>query len=155
MEEIMNEREELLSRKQEAFFNRLPGSMFWKMLKINDDNYRKAVEFVSREMRKGEKNSMDKMQRNDLLRSKIPCVSKPDALVVTSGIYDGFSDKEVAEIMQKVKDFNEFNEGNDPWKEHDFGSFVFKERKIFWKIDDLNGEEGYGLVLTIMLAEQY
>jgi hypothetical protein len=59
----------------------------------------------------------------------------------------------------KVKEFSEFNEDNDPWGEHDFGSFFYESQelreKIFWKIDDYNGQEGYNLVLTVMLAEEY
>jgi hypothetical protein len=54
-----------------------------------------------------------------------------------------------------VKEFNTFTEGNDPWHEHDFGSFDYKGEKIFWKIDDYEGNEGYELVMTIMLAEEY
>lgn len=98
---------------------------------------------------------MNKMQRNDLLRNKIPLIAKPDVLVLTSGIYSKFNDSEVASIMENVKNFNNFNPDNDPWKEHDFGSFMFKNEKIFWKIDDHKGKEGYNLVLTIMLAEEY
>lgn len=98
---------------------------------------------------------MDKSLRNDLLRSKIPLIARPDALVMTSGIHNRFSDREIADIMEKVKTFNEFSEENDPWKEHDFGSFVFNGEKIFWKIDNYNGHDGYGLILTVMLASEY
>ena len=55
----------------------------------------------------------------------------------------------------KVKNFDDFNESNDPYGEHDFGSFNHKGEEIFWKIDDYEGMEGYNLVLTIMLAEEY
>lgn len=92
---------------------------------------------------------------NDALRKSIPFITKPNALLLTRGIYDTFNDEEVACILEKVKSFDDFHEDNDPWGEHDFGSFVFKEKKIFWKIDDYQGQEGYGLVLTIMLAEEY
>jgi hypothetical protein len=55
----------------------------------------------------------------------------------------------------KVKNFDDFNEDNDPYGEHDFGSFNHKGEEIFWKIDDYEGEEGWNLVLTVMLAEEY
>ena len=58
-------------------------------------------------------------------------------------------------ILTKVKEFNEFTEDNDPWREHDFGAFEHKGEKLFFKIDDYNGNEGYDLVLTVMLASEY
>ena len=48
-----------------------------------------------------------------------------------------------------------FTEDNDPWHEHDFGAFEYKGEKMFWKIDDYHGNEGYDLVLTVMLASEY
>lgn len=91
---------------------------------------------------------------NDALRAEMPLISKPNLLVMTMGVASLEPD-EVAEIMEKVKNFNDFNEKNDPWREHDFGSFWHKEKKIFWKIDDYAGHEGYNLILTLMLAEEY
>lgn len=38
-------------------------------------------------------------------------------------------------ILIIVKTYNDFNEDNDPWGEHDFGSFEYIGRKFFWKID--------------------
>ncbi|MFA5858430.1 MAG: DUF3768 domain-containing protein [Elusimicrobiota bacterium] len=98
---------------------------------------------------------MNIAERNDLLRASIPCISKPNALLLTRGIYDKFNDDDVAKIMAKVKTFNNFTTDNDPWKEHDFGSFEHNGVKIFWKIDDYAGAEGLQLVLTILLAEEY
>ena len=98
---------------------------------------------------------MNKMQKNDLLRTQIPAISKPNALILTEGVCDSHSESEIAEIMERVKSYNQFDESNDPWKEHDFGCFEFKNRKIFWKIDDYRGYDGYDLILTIMLASEY
>ena len=51
--------------------------------------------------------------------------------------------EDVNSIFVKVRDFAEFNEDNDPYGEHDFGSFTVSDVKIFWKIDyyteDLSG----------------
>lgn len=93
-------------------------------------------------------------QTNDLLRQRIPFILPPDILLITSGIA-AFGSDDVPVILQKVKDFSDFNKDNDPWKNHDFGSFEHKGRKIFWKIDDYAGQEGYNLVLTVFLAEEY
>jgi len=93
-------------------------------------------------------------QTNDQLRQAIPRVLPPNLLVVTCGIAS-LEDQEVAKILQKVKEFDDFDKDNDPWEEHDFGSFQHNGNKIFWKIDNYNGQDGYNLVLTIMLAEEY
>ena len=69
-------------------------------------------------------------------------------------------------IREKVERFNDFTEDNDPYGEHDFGSFTHKGRKIFWKIDCYAPDLKWGSedpadpsrtvrVLTIMLAEEY
>ena len=68
------------------------------------------------------------------------------------------------EIFVKVRDFSEFTVDNDPYGEHDFGSFEAYSHKLFWKIDyyDENLEKWCdplspvcNRVLTIMLAEEY
>ncbi len=100
---------------------------------------------------------MDK-ETNDALRQRIPNVVPPNLLVITRGIAD-LGPEGVREILQQVKEFNDFSKDNDPWEEHDFGSFSYQseepQKKIFWKIDDYAGQEGYNLVLTVMLAEEY
>ena len=68
------------------------------------------------------------------------------------------------EIFVAVRDFSRFNEDNDPYGEHDFGSFEMFAHKFFWKIDyydeALKGwcdplSPDCTRVLTIMLAEEY
>ena len=93
-------------------------------------------------------------QRYDTLRMSIPFIRPPDTLVVTGGLAAAFPD-DLPSILTKVKGFGVFTEDNDPWHEHDFGAFEHKGEKIFWKIDDYNGNEGYDLVLTVMLASDY
>jgi hypothetical protein len=66
-----------------------------------------------------------------------------------------YTDKEIADIVTLVKVFNSFNEDNNPWEERDFGSFVYSEQKIFWKIDYYDGQDNLDLVLTIMLSDEY
>jgi Protein of unknown function (DUF3768) len=39
------------------------------------------------------------------------------------------------QIMQRVQSFSAFTPDNDPWGEHDFGSFEYDGKTIFWKID--------------------
>ena len=86
-------------------------------------------------------------------------------IMLTEGITALESDVQ-AMVLRKVATFDAFTPDNDPHGEHDFGSFDFQGRKIFWKIDyyspDLQGgSEDPGdpakttRVLTIMLAEEY
>lgn len=86
-------------------------------------------------------------------------------LMITAGIQE-FSISGYAEILRKVKDFDAFSEDNDPYGEHDFGSFQHAGETIFWKFDyyDLTltaGSEDPSdpsvttRVLTVMLASEY
>lgn len=86
-------------------------------------------------------------------------------VLLTAGIYSMSMDDK-ANILSKVRNFNDFTEDNDPYGEHDFGSFDYKGNKIFFKIDyyDLNYEfmsknpansDITNRVLSIMLAEEY
>ena len=72
----------------------------------------------------------------------------------------------IATIINKVRNFNDFNEDNNPYGEKDFGAFEFKGKKIFWKIDYYDRELLYlspdacnpkltNRVLTIMYANEY
>ena len=71
-----------------------------------------------------------------------------------------------AAILDRVCAFNDFTEDNDPYGEHDFGSFQHRAWTIFWKIDYYDLLLKYGSddpsdpartrrVLTVMLAEEY
>ena len=68
------------------------------------------------------------------------------------------------ELMSEVRTFNQFNEDNDPWNEHDFGRIDFRGEKVFWKIDyydqALEGWEdplspNCKRLMTVMLADEY
>ena len=76
------------------------------------------------------------------------------------------SSEDKANIVSLVQNFDNFNESNDPYGEHDFGSFDYKDEKILWKIDyyDLNNQymsenpanpDVTNRVLTIMTAYEY
>lgn len=55
-------------------------------------------------------------------------------VMLTTGI-NAKSQDDIAKILSKVRQFNHFTKANDPYNEHDFGSFDYKGEKIFWKID--------------------
>ena len=69
-------------------------------------------------------------------------------------------------MLQKVRRFEAFTPDNDPYGEHDFGSFDFKGQRIYWKFDYYDRMSRYhssdptstrmtNRVLTVMLAEEY
>lgn len=85
--------------------------------------------------------------------------------VITPGIKE-MGGASVALVRQMVAADNKFDERNDPYQEHDFGSIVFRRQKIFWKIDYYDKTLSAGSpnpcdpdvttrVLTIMLAREY
>ncbi len=80
-------------------------------------------------------------------------------LVQTQGVNALPSDKQSL-LREMVEKFDTFNEGNDPYKEHDFGKVVLDGVDYFWKIDDYGTDyrangANRRLVLTIMRADEY
>ena len=84
-------------------------------------------------------------------------------VVITAGIA---AVDDLDAIMAKVSAFNDFNERNDPYGEHDFGAIEHDGQTVFWKIDyydlDLSMHSPDPAdptvtqrVLTVMLAEEY
>ena len=87
---------------------------------------------------------------------------------LTQGISQLVDDKpeRMANLLQKVAAFDEFDNGNDPYAEHDFGTITFQEKICFWKIDVFDHAMKYAApdpadpkhskrVLTIMRSEEY
>lgn len=107
------------------------------------------------------------MDEVDLVRGeKIACLNDEyrksrQGFMVTRGVS---ALPDIAEVIDMVRDFNEFSEDNDPYGEHDFGSFECFGENLFWKIDyydsalelwaDPLSSECHR-VLTVMLAEEY
>ena len=86
-------------------------------------------------------------------------------VVMTQGVAE-LSELEQIAIMQKTRLFDDFTEVNDPYGEHDFGSFECNGHKVFFKMDyydknlefgseDPSDPEQTTRVLTVMLANEY
>lgn len=69
-------------------------------------------------------------------------------------------------VLDAVQQFSEFTDDNDPYDEHDFGSFAVSGQQLFWKFDyydatmqmaspDPADDTVTARVLTIMLADEY
>lgn len=95
--------------------------------------------------------------------------SVPGQIVLTRGVAD-LSPVAKAIIMQRVQNFTEFTEDNDPYGDHTFGAFEFEvtgnSYNIFWKIDFYDTAYNMGSenpsditatrrVLTVLHASEY
>lgn len=98
---------------------------------------------------------------NDTLRQK----GSGGSICVTRGV-ETLGIIAVAEIIQRVADYDQFDCFNDPYEEHDFGHVSYDEHKLFWKVDYYDKTLSFGSpdptdtalthrVLTIMLATEY
>jgi Protein of unknown function (DUF3768) len=72
----------------------------------------------------------------------------------------------VGQLIHCLQTYDHFDEGDDPYGEHDFGAFDHKGSEFFWKIDYYDLGLTFGSedpsdpakttrVLTLMLAEEY
>lgn len=68
------------------------------------------------------------------------------------------------EITRLLRGFDTFNEDNDPHGEHDFGTFEYGGKTLFWKFDYYDQKlEHWGdplsqdcrRILTVCLSEEY
>jgi hypothetical protein len=85
-------------------------------------------------------------------------------VTVTAGIA-ALGHNAVYAIFDLIKAYEDFTPANDPYGEHDFGSFYWAEHQVFWKFDyydldytmhspDPADETVTARVLTVMLAEE-
>ena len=86
-------------------------------------------------------------------------------VMMTQGI-QALGDDEVALILLGIQRFDKFTVDNDPYGEHDFGSFKHNGEKVFFKIDYYDKAMEFGSpdpsdaavtmrVMTVMLASEY
>lgn len=104
--------------------------------------------------------------QNDQFRQGDPTI--PGTIVVTRDLQNVLDEAAIAggELVTAVRAQTSFSEENDPYGEHDFGSFTIAETACFWKIDLYNNTLDGGAeapadltqthrVLTIMRAADY
>jgi len=86
-------------------------------------------------------------------------------VVMTAGVAE-LPEQTLSQILERVRHFDEFTTDNDPYGEHDFGSFDVAGVTYFFKVDyyspDMEGgsedpadPEKTTRVLTIMRADEY
>lgn len=108
-----------------------------------------------------ESNILKIQQLNDVFRKTFT----GGKVLLTRGI-SSLPQNEVLDIVHLVQTFNNFNLANDPYGEHNFGSFDYNGNTIFWKIDyydnnycffsnDPSSEGETKRVMTVMFASEY
>lgn len=118
-------------------------------------NTKNNVDFITARVR----------ELNDNLRRNIFTPNAMGEIILTAGAA-ALKDDDRNALINEVRCFEDFNEGNDPYQEHDFGAIDFKGEKYFWKIDYYDRAKEYHSpdksdpnltcrVLTIMQACEY
>lgn len=108
---------------------------------------------------------MNIAERNDDFRRRVLGECQPDGKAVfTRGIADLAQITRLAILLEVIR-FKEWDTGNDPYGEHDFGVIELEGTpRVYWKIDyyeDASMEYGTEdktncyRVLVIMLADEY
>jgi hypothetical protein len=106
---------------------------------------------------------------NDLLRqnafSNLAAIPGRFSVMVTEACC-ALSDQQLNELLEKVATFTAFEEGNDPYQEHDFGAIAHAGSMFYFKIDyyDLDLSAGSPnpadtactvRVLTVLRADEW
>ncbi len=101
-------------------------------------------------------------QLNDRFRMSGPAAGD---WLVTSGV-QSLGEAAIVLAIQLTTQFDAFTPDNDPYGEHDFGSFTLAGHKLYWKIDYYDLRLKFGSpnpadeqitrrVMTILLASEY
>lgn len=104
-------------------------------------------------------------ERIRILNDKLRTQGIGGRILITQGIQN-LSPDTLAKVMPTIRQFDNFNEGNDPYGEHDCAAVEIDGIRIFWKIDyydqsmrggspDPTDPKVTERVMTIMLAEEY
>ena len=76
----------------------------------------------------------DRTQRIRELNDQFRTTLTGGKVYMTAGV-DALPDEAKRQALEHVKTFDRFTRDNDPWNEHDFGSFEIAGQKLFFKID--------------------
>ena len=86
-------------------------------------------------------------------------------ILTTQGV-TALGEEAVQALLRQLQTYDQFDQDNDPYGEHDFGVLEYEGEKLFWKIDYYDQNLEYGSedpadpaktcrVLTLMLASEY
>ncbi len=96
---------------------------------------------------------------NDALRRRIPFLPPPHRLLLSAHVA-GLNEKTMQHVFQAIRSFEDFNRGNDPYKEHDYGVIDFEGKQYVWKFDYYDDDfqffkENGNRALVLMEASEY
>jgi hypothetical protein len=107
----------------------------------------------------------DRRRRIRDLNDGLRRYARAGIICVTAGV-QALGSEGVEAALLGARDFDAFTPDNDPYDEHDFGSFKAAGERMLWKIDYYDRERRFGSpdpadpavttrVLTIMLTSEY
>lgn len=79
-------------------------------------------------------NDTDKATKIALLNDQFRSTFTGGQVFMTAGI-NALDERTRAEIIAAVMEFDAFDEGNDPYGEHDYGTVQIAGKTYVWKID--------------------
>ena len=114
------------------------------------------------------RNTSDQLDRQRCIRElndQLRRYARSGIICVTAGV-QALGEHGIEAALATVRDFDTFTAGNDPYEEHDLGTFRLLGTKLMWKIDYYDRERRIASpdpadpsvttrVLTIMLASEY
>ena len=94
-------------------------------------------------------------RKNDRIRKNLSGA----VIMLTQGV-QSLSGQDRDELFKKIREFDKFDKGNDPYSEHDFGAVEHGGDKYFFKFDYLDNalkyfKEDGNRILTIMRSDEY
>lgn len=109
--------------------------------------------------------TVERRERVRALNDQLRRTHTGGRIFITQGIVALGADM-VRAALRATQEFDQFDERNDPYGEHDFGAVSLGQHRVFWKIDyydpsltsaavDPSRADGCVRVLTLMLAEEY
>jgi len=121
--------------------------------------------FGSEQTNFAHRNAVPRAEAIARLNDKLRNTCSGGHVMVTRGVstLDGFS---AAELMNALRDYNQFDIDNDPHGERDFGDLTLWGEDLLWKIDAYDTSMKFGSpdaadervttrVMTVMLATEY
>jgi hypothetical protein len=109
--------------------------------------------------------TQEKIARIRALNDQLRQTLTGGRIMMTCGV-EALGPLVIAQLLDLLRRHDQFDEGNDPYGEHDFGTFDHEGQKFFWKIDyydlslsshseDASDPQKTVRVLTLMLADEY
>ena len=109
--------------------------------------------------------TVERRERIRALNDQLRRLHTGGRIFITQGIVALGADM-VRAALRATQEFDQFDELNDPYGEHDFGAVTIGKHRVFWKIDyydqsltsaavDPSEANACVRVLTLMLAQEY